>query len=185
MEQRVAVTPAVCRNTLGLFATGVTVITTVDPVSGEPRGMTANAFMSVSLTPPLVLVSVRRGARLHELIEESGRYAVSVLGADLETEARRFAGMEVAPSTLPPRFDVHHAMPVLRDALAWLVAAVVDARAVGDHMLFVGEIVDLGSERPEEPPLGFYRSTFARVTSLAGRVPVPLEPWDHPIGLWG
>lgn len=179
------VTPAACREVLGLFATGVTVLSATEPLSGEPRGMTANAFMSVSLEPPLVLVSVRADAHLHGLLEQTGRYGVSLLGESLEREARRFAGMPVAGHEPPPAFDERGGIPILRDALAWLVAKVVDAHPAGDHTLFIGEILELEAERPDQRPLGFYRSTFAEVAVLAGRGPIPLEPWDHPGGLWG
>ena len=64
----------------GCFATGITVITT--EIDGEIHGMTANAFMSVSLDPPLVVVSVDHKARLHDLIPQSGKYAVSILSKE-------------------------------------------------------------------------------------------------------
>jgi flavin reductase (DIM6/NTAB) family NADH-FMN oxidoreductase RutF len=170
---------------LGLFATGVTVLTTTDPASGQPHGMTANAFMSVSLEPPLVLASVRRDAHLHRLLELTGRYGVSILSDSCEREARRFAGMAVAAHEPPPAFRWRGEVPILSDVLAWLVTRVVDAHPAGDHTLFIGEILDLEASLPDRSPLGFYRSTFAEVALLAGRDPVPLDPWEHPIGLWG
>ncbi|MDQ6821785.1 MAG: flavin reductase family protein [Actinomycetota bacterium] len=180
------VTPAVYREVLGRFATGVTVVTIKSPSTGDVRGMTANAFMSVSLDPPLVLVSVRRDARAHPLLHESGRYGVSLLGERLEREARRFAGMPVAAYEPTPTFEEHSGTPILRDALGWLVATIVDEHPVGDHTLFIGEIVDLATGHPSQRPLGFYRSSFAEVSVLEGRGPVPIEPWDHPLkGLWG
>lgn len=177
--------PAAYREVLGLFATGVTVVTAADPDSGEPRGMTANAFMSVSLDPPLVAVSVRRDAHLHQLLVDGGRYGVSLLGEHGEREARRFAGMPVGADTGPPLFDWHCEVPVLRDVLGWLVTRVIASHAAGDHTLFVGEILDLRASFPDQPPLGFYRSTFAEVTLPARRQPVILDPWEHPIGVWG
>lgn len=65
--------PAAFRDAMGLLVTGVAVITARDPGTGESRGMTANALMSVSLVPPLVVVSVRRGARLHEALRRAWR----------------------------------------------------------------------------------------------------------------
>src|SRR5215469_8195850 len=76
------------RRVLGRFATGVTVLTVGGP---EPHGMTANAFTSVSLDPPLVLVCVQRTANMHKAIHESSSFAVSVLAAHQEREARIFA----------------------------------------------------------------------------------------------
>lgn len=148
--------------------------------------MTANGFMSVSLQPPLVLVSVRQGAHLHRVLQDAERYGVSLLGDGLEREARRFAGMSVPAYEPGPNFDDHAGVPVLRDALGWLVAAVVDEHPAGDHTLFIGEILELEAGHPSQRPLGFYRSSFAEVTMLPHRGPVPIEPWDHPLkGLWG
>lgn len=78
------------RRTLGRFATGVTVVTVARPEG--PHGMTANAFLSVSLDPPLVLVSVDRRARMHAYLAEATRYGVSILARDQEIAARHFAG---------------------------------------------------------------------------------------------
>ncbi|WP_448592683.1 flavin reductase family protein [Thermoflexus hugenholtzii] len=78
------------RRTLSRFATEVTVITTV---YGEiVHGMTASAFMSVSPDPPLVAVAVDHRARMHRLLQESGRYGVSILAEDQELLARHFSG---------------------------------------------------------------------------------------------
>src|ERR687896_2470927 len=83
--------PAIAfRRTLGMFATGVTVLTTR---TGETvHGMTANAFMSVSLRPPLVLVSVDRRARMSHLLHEGVRFGVNVLAAGQESLSDHFAG---------------------------------------------------------------------------------------------
>jgi flavin reductase (DIM6/NTAB) family NADH-FMN oxidoreductase RutF len=72
--------PSAFRRVMGLLVTGVAVITARDPETGQPRGMTANALMSVSLTPPLVVVSVRRGARLHAVLRRAGAYGITLLG---------------------------------------------------------------------------------------------------------
>ena len=68
------------RNAMGKFATGITVVST--EVDGEAHGMTANAFVSVSLTPKLVLVSIDKRARMLPLIQQSKKFAVSFLSAD-------------------------------------------------------------------------------------------------------
>src|SRR6266498_1404078 len=78
------------RRTLGMFATGVTVITTRD--GDQVHGMTANAFMSVSLRPPLVLISVDRRARTHALLHVGKTFGVSVLGHDQVSLSDHFAG---------------------------------------------------------------------------------------------
>jgi flavin reductase (DIM6/NTAB) family NADH-FMN oxidoreductase RutF len=178
------VTGAGYRAVLGLFATGVTVIGAWDS-GGAPRGMTANAFMAVSLDPPLIVVSVRRQARLHRLIEIGGSYGVSLLGEAHEPEARRFAGMPGAGAEPGARFRLRAGVPVLEGSLAWIAARVVDAHRSGDHTLFVSEVTELEQDRPDQDPLGFYRSSFARVIPHGERTHFSLEPWDHVLDSWG
>ena len=96
------VQPPGFRAAMAQFASGVTVITVCDPATGQPRGMTANAVMSVSLTPPLVVVSVRRQAHLHDALARAGAYSVTVLGEHQEPQARRFAGLPVGEIRAPP-----------------------------------------------------------------------------------
>jgi flavin reductase (DIM6/NTAB) family NADH-FMN oxidoreductase RutF len=179
-------TPSLHRSVLGLFATGVTVISTYAASVREVRGMTANAFMSVSFDPPLVVVGVKRGAHLHDLIRESRHYGVSLLSTGLELEARRFAGMPVPADATAPAFVDRRGIPVLVDALGWLTAAVVDEHPAGDHTLFIGEIRDLGVGQPGDRPLGYFRSSFADITKIAGSGPMPIESWGDSInGIWG
>ncbi|MDQ3085960.1 MAG: flavin reductase family protein, partial [Actinomycetota bacterium] len=86
--------PAIAfRRTLGMFATGVTVLTTRS--EEQVHGMTANAFMSVSLRPPLVLVSVDRRARMSNLLHEGTHFGVNVLEAGQAALSDRFAGRVV------------------------------------------------------------------------------------------
>jgi flavin reductase (DIM6/NTAB) family NADH-FMN oxidoreductase RutF len=179
-----AVTPDAYRRTLAQFPTGVTIVAARDPQTGGVHGMTANGFMSVSLDPPLVVVSVRAAAHMHGLLTVAGSYGVSFLAEQHEAEARRFAGAPPADLESSPEFDSHSGVPVLRGAMAWLVAEVVVAHDVGDHTLFVGHVLDLSVVNPAQPPLCFFRARFARVTSNAGDVPVPLESWSN-LDAWG
>lgn len=128
---------AAFRRTLGMFATGVTVITTQD--SEQVHGMTANAFMSVSLRPPLVVISVDRRAKMHALLNEGRRYGISVLADEQRTLSDRFAG-RTGEATEEVEFDVVHETPLVRGALAHLVARVVRSNWGGDHSLFVGQV---------------------------------------------
>ena len=125
------------RRTLGMFATGVTVITT--RTREQVHGMTANAFMSVSLRPPLVLVSVDRRARLSNLLHEGTRFGVNVLEAGQATLSDHFAGRAVEDAT-EPRFELVHDTPLVEGALAHLVARVVRSYWGGDHSLFLGQV---------------------------------------------
>lgn len=173
------------RTVMSLLASGVAVISVQDPRSGQPRGMTANAVMSVSLHPPLIVVSVREQAQLHAALHAAGAYGVTVLGEGQQAQARRFAGMPVARHESAPAFSHRSGIPVLDGGLAWIVTRVSAAHPAGDHTLFVGEIIDLGSDRPGDPPLVFHRSAFTRLTPAAPREAVPLLAWETGLDMWG
>jgi flavin reductase (DIM6/NTAB) family NADH-FMN oxidoreductase RutF len=151
------------RKTLGRFATGITVIT----VGGEkPRGMTVNAFSSLSLEPPLVLVCVVRSATLHDLIYERGSFAVSMLAAHQEQEARLFADRSRVRGA---EFDAVGAVPgpytgapVLPGALAWLECKLATVYDGGDHSIFIGEVQSLRRGEAEDALL-FYQGDFRRL----------------------
>ena len=145
------------RRTLGMFATGVTVITT--QVDEQIHGMTANAFMSVSLQPPLILISVDRRARMNNLLREGVRYGVSVLEEGQSVLSDRFAGRrDDGPE---PAFELVHETPLVEGALAHLIARVVRSYWGGDHSLFLGrvEYVRYG----EGTPLLFHGGGYGRV----------------------
>ncbi len=125
------------RRTLGMFATGVTIITT--RLGDKVHGMTANAFMSVSLQPPLVLISVDRRARMHALLNEGARYGISVLADGQERLSDHFAG-RAFDEAFEARFEVVHDTPLVEDAIAQLVARVVRSYWGGDHSLFIGQV---------------------------------------------
>ena len=125
------------RRTLGMFATGVTVLTT--RVGEQVHGMTANAFMSVSLQPPLVLISIDRRAKMGALLHEGTRFGVSVLEAKQTGLSDRFAG-RVGDDLPEATFEVIHETPLVEGALAHLVARVVRSYWGGDHSLFLGQV---------------------------------------------
>ena len=122
------------RRTLGMFATGVTVITTTS--ADQVHGMTANAFMSVSLRPPLVLISVDGRAKMHAMLNEGKRIGISVLSEDQESLSDRFAGRPGGTGP-EPSFDVVRETPLVEGALAHLVARVTRSYWGGDHSLFL------------------------------------------------
>lgn len=146
------------RRTLGMFATGVTVLTTRG--DEHVHGMTANAFMSVSLRPPLVLVSVDRRARMSNLLHEGTRFGVNVLEAGQAVLSDHFAGraVEGAPE---PRFELVHDTPLVEGALAHLVARVVRSYWGGDHSLFLGQVEYARYGQGE--PLLFHGGRYERI----------------------
>jgi flavin reductase (DIM6/NTAB) family NADH-FMN oxidoreductase RutF len=148
------------RRTLGMFTTGVTVITTL---KGEQvHGMTANAFMSVSLDPPLVLVSIDRRTRMCGLLYEGSHYGVSVLCDSQSSLSDRFAG-RVANGTAEPRFDLVRDTPLVDGALAHFVARVEKSYWGGDHSLFLGR-VEYARQHPGTPLL-FHGGRYERLGS--------------------
>jgi flavin reductase (DIM6/NTAB) family NADH-FMN oxidoreductase RutF len=155
--------PAVAlRRTLGMFATGVTVITTR---KGEQvHGMTANAFMSVSLEPPLVLISVDRRTRMNTLLYEGGHYGVSVLCDTQSALSDRFAGRE-ADGLPEPRFSLVQQTPLVDGALAHFVARVARSYWGGDHSLFLGRVVY--ARHREGAPLLFHGGRYERLGTSA------------------
>jgi flavin reductase (DIM6/NTAB) family NADH-FMN oxidoreductase RutF len=150
------------RQVMGRFATGVTVVTTTH--KDTIHGMTANAFLSVSLRPPLVLVSLGR-CRMSEMLPRTGRYGVSVLASDQEHFAAHFAGQRVSP--VDPEFVWHEEFPLLSGALAHVGCRVVDVHAAGDHVLWIGEVEHLSHHDAE--PLLFYKGRFGTLRETETR----------------
>ena len=134
-----AVTETLFRRVMASFVTGVTVITT--QVRGEIRGMTANAFMSGSLEPPLCVVSVGKKARMHAFLLESGQFGVNILARGQEALIGHFAGRPVEGGD--PKFDYVGDTPVFAHAISSIAARVTARHECGDHSLFVGYIIAL------------------------------------------
>ncbi|PWB97656.1 flavin reductase family protein [Salinibacterium hongtaonis] len=153
MDVTDAVTPfdtRAFRDTCGAFPTGVTVISTL-AADGRPAGMTANGFLSVSLDPPLVLVSIGHGARTHERLMMNETYAVSVLRHDQKAIAAHFARRT---DEADPPFDMHNGHAFVPGAVARIGCRIVDRHLAGDHTLFVGQVETFDST-PDVHPLVF------------------------------
>lgn len=163
------------RRILGMFATGVTIITT--QVDDQVHGMTANAFMSVSIDPPLVLISVDKRARMHRLLREGVRYGVNVLADDQRALSDRFAGRQRDDAT-EIEFGLVRETPLISGALAHLVARVVRSYWGGDHSLFVGQVeyARYGAGAPLLFHGGQYEQLLASVPLFASLAPELMEP---------
>jgi flavin reductase (DIM6/NTAB) family NADH-FMN oxidoreductase RutF len=153
-SDRVEVDPRRFRETLGRFASGITVVTTVH--EGEVYGMTANAFVSVSLDPPLVLISVDNRANMHEILPKSKRYGVSILAEEQQALSQHFAGQPQEGLEVP--FVQRNEVPLLAGAVAHLVCRVVDEYPAGDHTLYIGQVEYL--DYRDGVPLLFYTGTY-------------------------
>jgi flavin reductase (DIM6/NTAB) family NADH-FMN oxidoreductase RutF len=146
------------RRTLGRFTTGVTVVTTAG--GDDVHAMTANAFTSVSLDPPLVLVSVDHRTRMHQLLPDTRRYGVSVLGSGQERVAWHFAGRPLRGAG--ELFSWVGDVPFVRGAIAQVGCSLYAAHEAGDHTLYLGRVEHLHSEPGE--PLLFHAGRFSRLS---------------------
>ncbi len=152
--------PAEYRRILGHWTTGVAVVTARAP-DGRLCGLTANAFCSLSLDPPLVLVCVDRTADTHDCLQAAGAFAISVLAADDERTARRFAA-DAGPdgdkfAGVAYRIATSGS-PVLEEALAWVDCTLSAQHPGGDHTIFIGAVLD-GNAIDGEPLL-YYRGGY-------------------------
>jgi flavin reductase (DIM6/NTAB) family NADH-FMN oxidoreductase RutF len=147
------------RNAMGKFATGVTVITT--EINGEVHGMTANAFMSVSLSPRLVVISIGEKAKMLHKISESGKFAVNILGEDQKEVSMQFAGQ------LKEQYDVEFEqlgdLPVVKNSLANVACKIHSQQDAGDHTLFIGEVTDIILR--DGAPLTFFEGKYGQIAN--------------------
>jgi flavin reductase (DIM6/NTAB) family NADH-FMN oxidoreductase RutF len=134
------------------FPSGVAVVT-VD-ADGERAGLTVASLVSLSLEPALVGVAISRQAALHELLRTAGAFALSLLAAGQEAIAAHFA-RGVPPialwAGLPTRSGEMTGAPLLDGALGWIECRTVAEHLVGDHTLFVGEVVTVELGPPARP----------------------------------
>ena len=153
------------RSVMARFATGVTVITSVG--SGGPAGMTANAVASLSLEPVLVMVGFELQSRTLAVVRQSGVFAVNVLGSDQEEISRLFAGKQSeAEKFAGCGYGEWLGVPVIDGALAWLCCQVDAVYPGGDHVIVVGNVVEMGGSGGE--PLLFYGGDYRRLDGPGG-----------------
>jgi len=160
-----AVDASTFKAAMGRFPSGVTVIT-VHSDEGD-YGMTASAFCSLSIDPPLILVCVNKGTTTHARLEQAGSFAVNLLDASQKAASNQYAGYGDKPQDAFPDASPrasHSGAPLLEGALAWLDCATHAAHDGGDHTIFVGLVEDatVFGERDSLDPLlyaaGRYRS---------------------------
>ena len=148
------------RAVLGRFASGVTVLTVRKP-DGKDHGMTASAFCSVSLDPPLVLACVERNTEMYTLIQAAAFFGVNILEESQEALSRRFAELPAG------RFDglaytrSESGVVMLDDALAQMECRTVARHETGDHVVVVGEVE--WAEVQSGRPLLYYRGGYAQL----------------------
>ncbi len=151
-----SVDPGTFRTVMSRMPTGVTVVWA--GVGEEAQGLTVGSFCSVSLEPPLVLICLRQDSSSHDFIDGAGGFTVSILGEDQEDVARRFADSSLSPMERLDEVEWRpgaSGAPILEEAIAWLECRLESSHPAGDHSIFVGRVVALGTER-ETAPLVFY-----------------------------
>jgi 3-hydroxy-9,10-secoandrosta-1,3,5(10)-triene-9,17-dione monooxygenase reductase component len=171
-----SIEPGVFRAILGHFATGVTVVTTLE--GDRPSGITVNALSSVSLEPPLVMIALDRRRFITPTVRRVGRFAVNVLAEDQHPLSDCFAGAEVTPGReafCGAAWDPGPTgLPLLDGALANLECTVVQTFSAGDHDLFIGRVDTLAATVRAAGPLLFYRREYlsierARTAAVEGK----------------
>ncbi|MDI4634644.1 flavin reductase family protein [Pelomonas sp. V22] len=138
------------RAALGMFATGVTIIT-ARAADGSLVGLTANSFNSVSLTPPLVLWSLARHAGSLPIFSRGSHYAINILAAEQKDLAQRFATRDIDRFAGLAFRDGAGGAPVLDGVAAWFECANRSQYEEGDHVIFVGEVESCGRREGAQP----------------------------------
>ena len=148
------------RHVMGHFATGVTIVTTKDK-AGVPTGITANAFSSLSLNPPLVLVCIDKKANCYDCFEDSRVFAVNLLGEHQEHLANRFAtkGIEKFQDAAWHMSD--NGIPVLDETIGHIECTVTQGYDGGDHTIYLGEVIH--AQAAGDRPLLFFKGKYARL----------------------
>ena len=157
-----AVDPDLFRGTLSTWASGVTVVTCRH--GNDVRGMTASAFCSVSLDPPLILVCVDKSAIFYEFISKAGSFAVNILSREQEDVSRACSSRKVEESRRLAGIPYHEeatGSPVLDHAIGYLDCTVEQAYEGGDHTIFVGRVQGAGARDGE--PLLYFRGAYRSV----------------------
>ena len=152
------VEPPQFRQLLGRFATGVTVLTSRKP-SGELIGMTASSVASVSLDPPLVLVSVDKQHDMHAALESGTHFVLNILSAEQEAVSRRFASNDTDRFRGVSYKENERGIPVIDGAVAHIECEKRSAVPGGDHTVFIGLVV--GGDATDRRPLLYYRGGYA------------------------
>ena len=148
------------RNAMGSFATGVTVITT--KVATEVYGMTANAFMSVSLNPKLVAISIGKNAKMHQYIKDSQHFAINILSSNQQNVSKQFSGQLKSETAIT--FATFNELPILEDSLAVITCQLYNEYIVGDHTIFIGLVT--GLKLDQKDPLIFSQGKYRELLEL-------------------
>lgn len=143
------------RKAWGSFATGVSLITTVEE-NGSVHGMTANGIASISLEPMLAMVCVGHSAKTYPILESTGKFGINILAENQKAIGEYYAKSDTPDGVASPAiFKFTKAgTPFLEGSLASMDCRVINAHKEGDHTVFIGEVSEI--EVSEGSPLLFY-----------------------------
>ncbi|MCC6613634.1 MAG: flavin reductase family protein [Anaerolineae bacterium] len=158
--------PEDMRDTLRLWASGVSVVTSA--AGDERNGLTVSAFNSLSLEPPLILVCLHKDSNTIPMIEESGVFAVSILNSDQAYLSDRFAGRvdldeDEDRFTGVETFTALTGSPLIKDAVGWLDCRVHTRHDGSTHWIYIGEVVATGHSSTTEDPLLYFDRNYRMV----------------------
>ncbi|HEX9013486.1 MAG TPA: flavin reductase family protein [Anaerolineaceae bacterium] len=159
-----AIDPELMRLAMRQWASGVTIVSAHH--DGERHGMTVSSFTSISLTPPLVLVSLEWGSRTQAMVEQSRCFGVSILNGRQQEISDRFAGRMteyIDRFADLETFTLQTGSPLLSGGLAAFDCKVVSAYQAGNHTLYIGEVLAAQTETQEEQPLLYYNRAYHRL----------------------
>ena len=164
------------RSTMGRFATGVTIVSASNG-DGLPHATTVNAFLSVSLDPPLVLVSLGNHSRMNTLLSLGKRYGINLLATSQEQYSRHFGGRPIEGLQVNWHPREENDVPLLDDSLAHIVARVVDIHPAGDHLLYISQVESL--RYWERHPLLFFSGKYKQIEAHE-----PMNAWSITSESW-
>jgi flavin reductase (DIM6/NTAB) family NADH-FMN oxidoreductase RutF len=164
------------RRALGEFATGVAIVTARTP-SGDALGMTVSSFNSVSIEPPLILFSVDRKALSLPALQQASGYAVNILGQHQAELANRFARAGADKWSMVDHVEGVAEAPLIKGALVHFECVPYATYDGGDHVIFVGRVMQHAAHAQQPSPLVFFRGCFQELTP-AGQ---PAVEWPLPM----
>lgn len=154
-----------CRKVLGTFCTGITVLTA--DLDGEPVGMTCQAFTSLSLDPPRVLLCPATTSLSWPKIQQADTFCVNVLASHQEPLSQAFARSGADKFAGVPWSHGTTGAPRLDGAVAWIECRIESASVVGDHHVVIGRILDIDDEVGRDPLL-YFRGQYAAMAQESG-----------------
>jgi flavin reductase (DIM6/NTAB) family NADH-FMN oxidoreductase RutF len=150
------------KDVMAHVATPVAIVTSMD--GGLPVGTTVSAFISLSMTPPMVLVSLDKGSETLRLITESNKFGLNILSSDQQGTALKFAKKGGVGKFNGVRWDIADQLPRIVGAAGWVACHTSQMMEGGDHMIVLGEVV--AAEHQDSEPLIYHRRAFGTHSTL-------------------